>query len=60
MDWRHSKNSFSTGLEVCNLKDNRTCFHDKYAAEFAQEYGTYWVRKLIKEEELKLAKKSDQ
>ena len=37
------------------------CFHDKYSAEFAQEYGNDWVRKLIKEEELKLAnKKSDQ
>ena len=34
------------------------CFHDKYAAAFAEEYGNSWVRKLIKEEELKLAKKS--
>jgi len=35
------------------------CFHDKYAAEFAQEYGNQWVRRLIAEEELKLMKKSD-
>ena len=34
------------------------CFHDKYAAEFAQEYGNQWVRRLIAEEELKLMKKT--
>ena len=33
------------------------CFHDKYSAEFAQEYGNQWVRRLIAEEELKLTKK---
>ena len=35
------------------------CFHDKYAAAFAEEYGNYWVRKLIREEELKLVNKAD-
>ena len=29
------------------------CFHDKYVADFAEEYGNHWVRKLITEEELK-------
>ena len=33
------------------------CFHDKYSAEFAQEYGNHWVRRLIEEEELKLKKR---
>tara|TARA_S200002703_G_C3660640_1_gene202895 strand:- start:111 stop:488 length:378 start_codon:yes stop_codon:yes gene_type:complete len=36
------------------------CFHDKYSAEFAQEYGNEWVKTLIAEEELKISKKSDQ
>ena len=36
------------------------CFHDKYAAEFAQEYGNQWVRRLIAEEELKLKKRGNQ
>jgi hypothetical protein len=36
------------------------CFHDKYAVEFAQEYGNEWVKTLIAEEELKLSKKGDQ
>ena len=35
------------------------CFHDKYAAAFAEEYGNHWVRKLIREEELKLVNKAD-
>jgi hypothetical protein len=33
------------------------CFHDKYSAEFAQEYGNEWVKTLIAEEELKISKK---
>ena len=28
-------------------------FHDQYVAEFADEYGNEWVRKLILEEKLK-------
>ena len=36
------------------------CFHDKYSAEFAQEYGNEWVKTLIAEEELKISKKGDQ
>ena len=35
------------------------CFHDKYSAEFAQEYGNEWVKTLIAEEELKISKKGD-
>ena len=46
-----------TGVQTCALP---ICFHDKYSAEFAQEYGNEWVKTLIAEEELKLSKKNDQ
>ena len=49
----------ATALSIkgAHERAGKKIIHDKYAAAFAEEYGNYWVRKLIKEEELKLLKK---
>ena len=44
------------GYMLCNVVmkgEKILTFHDKYGAEFSDEYGNGWVRKLILEEKLK-------